>query len=240
MSVEIVSESRILYILSAIAVIIVAVQSIIFIARAWKRGSEIGMSQDELKKIATNAAVTSIVPSLPVIISVLTLAQFLGKPFAWFRENVVGSAVYEVLAANIAAQAQGLTGLEDPNITVEVFVIIMFAMTIGIIWGIVFNIFIMPFMDRAAKRAKSSSKGNGAVSAISGALFLAMLATLSVPHVANFERPSGILAFVVAGAVAILLNWLAKRTEWDVLGEFSLPVSMLSGMAAVVIYANFF
>lgn len=63
----------------------------------------------------------------------LALSQALGRYFPWVRLSVVGSAAYEGMAADLAAQSMGLQGFADPEMTPNIFIIIMLVMTIGII-----------------------------------------------------------------------------------------------------------
>lgn len=169
----------------------------------------------------------------------LALSQALGRYFPWVRLSVVGSAAYEGMAADLAAQSMGLQGFADPEMTPNIFIIIMLVMTIGIIWGIVFNIFFMNRLDKFSKKQKEKVAG-GFISIFSSALFVALLITLSVPYVANVNNIEAIVAFVSAGVAVLILNKVAEVTKWRPLSDFSLPIAMITGMASVVFYVNIF
>ena len=104
-------------------------------AAAFKRGKELNMTKEEMKEAARSSAIFSIIPSLPIIVSYLLLVPALGRYFPWLRLSVVGSAVYETMVANMAAEAFGLESITAGEIPVDVFVFILFVVTIGILGG---------------------------------------------------------------------------------------------------------
>ena len=136
-----IANGPILLLLCALTIGVVAVQAIIFVWMAWRRGQEIGLTKHVMRRTMTNSALFSIVPSMPIIVMMLALSQALGRYFPWLRLSVVGSAAYEGMAADLAAQSMGLEGFTDPDMTPKIYVVIMFVMTVGIVWGILFNIF---------------------------------------------------------------------------------------------------
>lgn len=237
MDYKVVANAPILFLLCALTIAVVVIQAIVFIWVAWRRGKEIGISKQVMRRTMTNSAVFSIVPSLPIIVMMLALSQALGRYFPWMRLSVVGSAAYEGMAADLAAQGMGLQGFTDPNMTPTIFTTIMVVMSVGIIWGIVFNIFFMKRLDQFSKSQKGRAAG-GFVSIFSSALFIALLITLSVPYVANVQNIEAILAFVSAGIVVVVLNKVAEVTKWRSLSDFSLPIALIAGMAAVILYVN--
>lgn len=232
-----VANGPILFLLCALTIAVVAIQAIIFIMVAWRRGQEVGLSKQVMRRTMTNSAIFSIVPSLPIIVMMLALSQALGRYFPWLRLSVVGSAAYEGMAADLAAQSMGLQGFTDPNMSPHIFIIIMFVMSIGIVWGIVFNIFFMNRLDKFSKNRKEKVAG-GFITIFSSALFVALLVTLSVPYVANVQNVEAIIAFISSGVVVLILNKVAEVTKWRNLSDFSLPIALIAGMAAVILYVN--
>lgn len=235
-----IANSPILFILCALVVLIVFSQAALFVYKGYQRGKEIGMQEKVLKKTMTNAAMLTVVPSLPIIVMMLTLSVPLGKYFPWLRLSVVGSAVYEGTAANVAAQSQGLTDISDPNLTPRIFIIILFVMTIGIIWGIVFNILFMGQLDKFSSKAKSNPAIANFIPILSGAMFIALLITLSTPYVADFSQTSNLVAFIAAGLTTIVIEIISKRMDSNILKDFELPIAMIIGMAVVIVQTQLF
>lgn len=231
-----IANSPIVFLLCALVIGVVAIQAIIFIRKAYKRGLELEIQPTVMKKAMTNSAIFSILPTLPIIIMMFALAVPLGNFFAWLRLSIVGSAVYEGTAANIAAQSQGLRDISDPNLTPTIFIIMMFVMTIGIVWGIVFNILFMEQLDKFSKKARS--KGSSFVPIFTTALFLGMLATLSAPYAADIGNTTGMVSYFVAGIAVVICDKIAKKTNKRLLSDFSLPIALIVGMGAAVLVAN--
>src|SRR5690625_7898946 len=123
----------------------------------------------------------------------------------------------------------GLEGFTDPDMTPHVFLIMMFVMSIGIIWGIVFNIFFMNRLDKFSKSKKEKVAG-GFLTGFSSALFIALLITLSVPYVANVNNIEAVGAFVSGGVVVMILYRVSDVTRWQGLSDFSLSIAMLAGV----------
>lgn len=232
-----VANSTVLALLIGMTILVVVGQSVLFVRKGLKRGQELGLSQTKLKKVVANAAIFSVLPSLPIIVMLLALSIPLGRFFPWLRLSVVGSAAYEGMAANIAANSMGLSDLTDPGLTPQIFGIIMLVMTIGIIWGILFNILFMKHLDDFSKKAKA--KKNNFIPIFTAAIFSGMLATLSAPYVANLQNIRAVLSFLTAGIAVLLLNKIAKETKVRIISEFSLPVAMIVGMAIAIIHSNF-
>ena len=231
------ANSNIVFVLCAVVILVVFVQATLFVRKAWKRGIELEMDAKDLKKAVYNSAALSMVPSFPIIVMMLALSVPLGRFFPWLRLSIVGSAIYEGTAANVAAQAMGLTDISDPGMTPEIFVIVMFVMTIGIIWGILFNIFFMKKLDTFMK-GNAATLAGGFMGIFSGTLFIAMLITLSTPFASNIANPNGIVAFFTSAATALTCNWAAKKFNKPTLGDFSLPISLIVGMIVVILVAN--
>jgi len=129
-------NSPILFILSGIVIAAVLAQSVFFLVKAWKRGREIGMSADKLKKISVTAAIFTIAPAIAIVIGVITLSKDLGVPLPWIRLSVVGSLSYETIAATNAENAMGLTFGLVTNLTASQYVTIATVMTISIMVGV--------------------------------------------------------------------------------------------------------
>ena len=229
-----VANSNVLYFLCGLIIFMVVLQSILFIYLSVKRARELEITEEVTKKVIINSAVFSVLPSLPIIVMLLALSIQLGRYFPWLRLSIVGSAAYEGMAAGIAAKAMGLDNINQS--TPEDYIVIMLVMTIGIIWGILFNIFFMKKLDKMSKQAKE--KKNEFMPIFTASLFCGMLATISMPYVGNTKNMTSIVSFLVAGCSVILLNQIAKATKVKSMSEFSLPIALIIGMAAAVVYTN--
>ena len=220
------ANSSTMAILCTITILIVLLQPVLFIMLALKRGKELEMTGEELKEAARSSAIFSIVPSLPIVVSYLMLVPLLGRYFPWLRLSVVGSATYETMVANMAAQAFGMESLAVENIPLDVFVAILFVVSIGILGGNIFNVIFLKTYDKGVEQVKS--RNATLVPLITGAMFLGMYGTFAAPYLTSVSDLPMISAILGAGAVSLVLTKAAK--EAPKLKEFAFPISMLAGM----------
>ncbi|WP_125140522.1 DUF5058 family protein [Clostridium transplantifaecale] len=214
--------------LCGLTILVVLIQPVLFSLAAVRRAKELDMDMAELKTAAKSSSLFSVIPSLPILISYLLLVPFLGRFFPWLRLSVVGSAAYETMVANMAAEAFGLESMSVPNIPAEVFIGIVFVVSIGILGGNLFNVIFLKMYDR--KVASLKSKNAAVVPVITTAMFLGMYSTMAAPHMTNFTNISGLGSFFIAGACALAVGKAADKVPG--LKEFAFPASMIAGMLA--------
>lgn len=220
--------SRNMLILCALAIIIVLFQAVIFFILGLRRAKELGIKDEEVKETITSSAVFSILPSLPIIVSYLVLVPALGRYFPWLRLSVVGSPVYETMVANMAAEAYGLPSIMTPEIPINVFLGILFLVSIAILGGNVFNIFFLKSYDKKVENLKN--KNAAVVPIITTGMFLAVYGIQSAPFFTNVKNIPGIVALFSAGAAALLLGKITEK--YKKIKEFTFPASMIIGMFA--------
>ena len=220
------ANSTTMAILCGITILIVLLQPVIFMIVAFKRGKELNMTDQEMKEAARSSAIFSIIPSLPIIVSYLLLVPSLGRYFPWLRLSVVGSAAYETMVANMAAEALGLESITVPDIPADTFVFILFVVTIGILGGNIFNVFFFKAYDKKVESIKNSNAK--LVPIITTAMFLGLYGTMAAPHFTNIANIPAVAAILVAGITSIFVNKFAANHKK--LKEFAFPLSMIVGM----------
>lgn len=223
-----------LFILAGAAVLVVIVQSVVFLIKAWRHALELGYSKDKLKKLAVSAAIFSIPPAIGVGIGIITLAGTLGLPLPWLRLSVVGAIMYELSAATTAAQAMGVE-LGSALNAVQ-FSNIAWIMTIGICTGLVL---IPVFCRKTLDKFNSVGSGDKAWAGIfTDAIFMGLIATfvgLGVGEVR--ESGEGIvkaLVLVVSALVMVLCGLGRKKLGWKWMNDYALPICMILSMAAAI------
>jgi hypothetical protein len=200
---------------------------------ARKRGKEIGLSTGEMNKAVKSTAIFAILPSVPVLASYIILVPFLGNYFPWMRLSVVGSVTYETMVASMASGAFGFPEIYNTDFPPTVFLSILLILTVGILGGNFFNLFFLKAYDKGIKNVVS--KNAALLPIITGALFIALYAVLAAPTLVNFKNPVGIATFIVAGAISLLFDKLAKKHPK--LGEYAFSLSLLGGMISARIFA---
>ena len=98
-----IANSGVMYLMSSIVILSVVGVCLVFFTKAYKEGLKIGMNKKDLKKVVTSSAVFTVIPSVGILLGVITLSGSLGVPIPWLRLSVVGALHYEVMAADMAA-----------------------------------------------------------------------------------------------------------------------------------------
>lgn len=87
-------------------------------------------SKEELKKIVINCIGISLVPSIPIVLSVIVMVPVLGVALPWLRTSVIGSANNELISATMAAEAMGVE-FTSTTMTIEAWINAAWSMTLG-------------------------------------------------------------------------------------------------------------
>ena len=69
-------------------------QCLVFMKRAWKHALELGLQPAQIKKGLTTGITISIMPTLPVLLVLMSLMPLLVTPLPWLRLSIIGSAYY--------------------------------------------------------------------------------------------------------------------------------------------------
>ena len=136
-----IANSPLMFVLCSIVILFVVVQAVLFMRRAWKHGTEIGLDKGIMKSTVTGSALFSIVPSIPILIILVMLMSVLGNHFGCACRSSAPAPMKNV-AANIAARSFGLLSYTDEGYTSSIFVATMWAMSICILYELLLVIFL--------------------------------------------------------------------------------------------------
>ena len=103
-----------MWIACGIPVVFVIIQAVLFAKGAYSAGKKIGLSDAKMKKAMKSSAVTSIGPSIVVLSGMLSLLVTVGGPVGWMRLSMIGSVMFESIAAGLGTSAVGVTLGTDP------------------------------------------------------------------------------------------------------------------------------
>jgi hypothetical protein len=166
---------------------------------------------------------------------VFALVPLLGVPWPWWRLSVVGSLVYETMAAEMTLGAMGLDFTRLAEATARDFVLVMFVMSIGIMGGM----FVSPFVTKPIHMGSMKMRaGDKRWAALGGSVFfMVMLAVFVVPFFLNFTTTGYIqmLTFITSLVITLLLNKLAVG-KLAFLKNFILAISLILAMASSVLW----
>ncbi len=228
-----VANSTLMLLLCGTVIVIVAVQAVIFLVRANKEAGNLGISKEIRKKVIVNAGLFSILPSLPIVIILAVLLPVLGQYLPWLRLSVIGSAMYENMAADITVKTFGLSGVADSGMTPSIFLSVAWVMTLGVILYPVANIVFLKSYTGGIRKAQS--KG-GFLHVGVPSMFVGLMGVYAGPYVVNFKNPTGITTVVVAGVLVFAFDAIAKKSGVGWLKDFSFPLAMVAGMASAILF----
>lgn len=223
-----------LFVLVIIVIIFVLLQSVFFLIKAWQEGLKIGLTSKIMLNTVKSSVIFSIVPSLPIVLSLIAMVPVLGIPFPWLRLSVIGSAPYELLAANIGAQSMGIKGLGAPGYTAQVFANSMWIMSAGIIWSLVFCIFFLKKLQKGMKNIKK--KDSNWLEIMISSLYFGMLCVFIGQPIVDRGVP---LATILSSAgIMLILGFIIKKFNAKWLNNFALSISMIGAMALAVLFTS--
>lgn len=227
------ANSSILFIIGAIIIIFVLLQAILFIRLAWKEGLKIGLTRQQMLKGLRSGMISAIVPSIPIVVTLISMVAVLGIPVPWIRLSVIGSGPYELLAAGIGAKSMGVEGLGGAGYTAQVFANSAWVMTIGAMWS---SLIVFFFLRKIGKVYQRIENGDSRwMEIVSSSAFFGVVCIF----IADPLTKGGLsLITLLAGAILMILcAVLVFKCKMAWLKEFALPVSMIGAMVCAVLFA---
>ena len=233
-------NSPVLFLLAGIIVAVVLAQSVYFLVKAWRRGKEIGMPMDKLKKVVIGTAIFTVAPATAIVISVISLSKKLGIPLPWMRLSVVGAITYETPAAANALSAMGLEWAKISSLTAQQYVTVAAVMTMGIMVGI----WLVPVVGRKIQNGmltlEKRDKKWGEI--FSASLFLGMISAFLGYVFCDFASVfagnlSGLIAplvMLVSALMMIVCAFALKKLNWRWMNDYALPISLIAGMVSAI------
>lgn len=227
------------FVLGAIIAVTVIVMSIVFLVKAIKRGKKIGMTNEQFKKAITTSAVFSIVPSIPIVIGIGVMMQFLGLAVPWIRLTVIGALQYEISAVFQVTEG----GIMSTPMAVTATMV----MTISILSGPLFNsIFYKKYqgkmMDLQIKNKKlmdtlTGSLLSGMLAGIISAILIGGFFTLNNkapdnPNVPEIVTNGSVTLITLATSMGIMAicGIIMKVFKQKWIENYALPFSILGAM----------
>jgi hypothetical protein len=229
-----IANSGYLYLWGGIILLVILVQAVLFIRLAWKEGLRIGMSSQQMFKGLRAGMVSSIIPSLPIVISLIVMSTSLGVPFPWMRLSIIGSYPYEILAAGIGAEKMGVEKLGGAGYTGQVFANSVWVMTIGTIWA---GLMVFFFLKTLKKRYQKVEKRDPQwMKIITNAAFFGVVCVFLAKELT--AGGVSLLTTVTGAVLMVICAILIKKAGLKWLTEFAVPISMIGALAGAVIFSK--
>lgn len=201
--------------------------SALYLVKSIKAGKEMGISTEQIKVAAKTSCITSIGPSIVIMLNMVSLLMVAGAPTALLRLGVIGDIQYEMICASLAADAYGTT-VSVENMTPHIFQAMLFVMAVGCIgWLVTPAVFCNSF-DKVL--SKLNGRGNNVKKAtlISTAALLGCYAYVQAPYLTAMDAKT--VAMVVGFIAMLIIQKLQKKTKKKWLYECGLMIAMIAGM----------
>ena len=230
-----VSNSLFMYLISGAIILSVVIVCLLFFIKAYRERIKIGIDKKDLNKVITSSTIFTIVPSIGILLGVITLSGSLGVPIPWLRLSVIGALHYEIMAADMAAKASGLQVLSPEFMTPEILVTVMFVMAIGIIGGGLFCVLALKKYQKTLK--KSTSKDNKWGQILFSSIFIGLVCAFIGSSFADVKVGSytSLIVIITSACCMAFCDYLVKKKNHKWLDSFALSISMLTGMAMAVL-----
>ncbi|MBE5773429.1 MAG: DUF5058 family protein [Clostridiales bacterium] len=233
-------NAPVLYVLAGIIVLVVLAQSGFFLTKAWKRGLELGMNKERLRRVVTTSAVFTVAPAVAIVISVITLAKDLGVPLPWLRLSVVGSLSYETIAAANAESAMGLVFGQVTSLTASQYATIVCVMTLSIMVGI----WLVPVVCKRVQGGMASleTRDKKWADVFSNAMFIGMISAflgyvfcdVSTVLEGSFAGLIPVCVMLVSAVCVVICSMVHKVFKKAWILDYALPVSLILSMLSAI------
>jgi len=233
----------IIYVLGGFIAAAIIAMSLVFILKAVKRAKAIGMDGKKIKETIKSSALFSIVPSIPIVIGIGIMMQYLGLAIPWIRLSVIGALQYELIAMDQANAALTELGISDGNVLIATAVTVM---TLSILSGPIFNaVFYKKYQGKLADlQQKNSRLMNSITGALMGGLLAGMLSSILVGAIFTVGNPAApdatgvttygeVTLITLAASVVIMLlcGLILKVFKQKWIESYALPVTILGALA---------
>lgn len=219
-----------MYAFVAVIIIGILVQNFIMMRKAWNHAkNDLKLDNTQIRKGLINGILVSIVPTIPVIVVLLTMVPMLGSPLPWLRLSVIGSATGESIAADAGLQSVGET-LGIGTITMVGWTAACWVMSLGNSSSLLWSTFairpISKMYDAAEKVDMRLVLGIGA-GCLAGTMAYAAV-NFGLKYI-----PSGMTtfwAFAASFCLGIVITLVNKKLKKSWLNDFLMAICMLFGM----------
>lgn len=225
-----IANSLPMWIACGVAVALVVVQALIFAKNAFGAGRKMGLTDKQLKGAVKSSAITSIGPSVVILSGMLSLLISVGGPMAWMRLSLIGSVMFESIAAGFGTSAVGVT-LGADTLTPLALTMAVWTMILGSIGWVIFATFSASRMDKV--QTKITGGDSAKLVAISGAAIIGAFSAMSASHLVRLNKNS--LACVLGAVIMGVLVTVTEKKNLKGLREWNLTISILAAMIITAI-----
>ncbi len=223
-------------IFAAILIGFVLIQATVFLNKALRFNKEHQVLTKEEVNISVRTGIFSVIgPAFSVMIAALSLMAIMGSGATLMRIGVIGSANYEIMLSGIAADTLGIQ-LGSSDMTVNIFVLALFAMVLGSAPYFINCLITLKPMERSLAKATLNKKAFGNVVG-----FIASMALMSYFSIDNLLKGKvEAVVLIVSGAVAYALITYSKKSGNKKIFEWLLAICLIVGLGTSILLTQVF
>lgn len=235
-------ESPFMYLMAAVIIGFIVIESVFFMARAYKRGKQLGISKETMKNTVFTSAVFTVAPAISILATVIVLASALGIVLPWIRLSVIGNLAYESVAATTILEQFGKT-IDSPVTDPQQFSAVTWVMTVGASFPLVLLPLFCKFLHKKIGGVVSSNAKNSKLADnISAAAFIGIIAAFIAVSVngksSNGASDAGFMSIatlVAAIVIMVILENICVKFRLGKLQPFNMPISIFFAMGVAVV-----
>ncbi|WP_312202390.1 DUF5058 family protein [Anaerospora hongkongensis] len=210
---------------SSIIIIVILLQSLIYLREAFKAADKLNMPRETCYAGMRSAMITALGPALAPVIVLLALIAVVGAPTAWMRLNDIGAARTELAMLTLAAKVIGV----DPQsaaFNLKAYTYSLWGMALNNIgWMLVALLFTHKMGSMVVKlNQKYDPKW---IKYLMTGASVGLFAFLLSGQLINAKTDNWYAAFISAGFMLVISRLFRKHQR---LQEVALGVSMIAGM----------
>lgn len=222
-----------LWLFAALVVSVVVMQALLYLRMSLDFSNRFAiLTPQERKTVYKTATINSIGPAVAIFFVAISLVAMVGGPVTLMRVGVIGSAVFEFVAADQGAKAVGAE-LGKDSYTLQAFAASVWVMTLGGMGWLISTFVMTKSLDRAQNRMAVSNpaliRAVGTATPVAIFLLLGANAAVDKQWLSNITIAKDQLAAVVASAACMAMLVAAGRHRaW--LREWAVGLSLIAGL----------
>lgn len=226
MSVNELMNSGGMWIACSIMIIVVLVQSTLFLKNGLKVAPSLGLTKKQTTAGMRAAMITAIGPSLSPIIVLLSLVAVLGGPNAWMRMNDVGAARTELAMSDLAVNVLNGSITNGVGLTDTQFAAAIWGMALNNVAWIIIALILSSRMGKVIQKLEAKYNPIWIKMLMAGSTF-GLFSYLLGNQVVNTSM-GHIASAIASGLCMFLIGRLLSKHQR--LQELGLGISLVVGM----------
>lgn len=222
-----VANQPILWLACVPMVAIICYQAYAFITNAYRTGLAMGIEKETLHRALRAGAISAVGPSCAIGVGVVALMAIIGGPMGYLKLVDCGSLIYELSNVKFISEAWGTT---TEALTINQWGDMIWTMAASLVFWFVSVAFLTPSYDKILSAV--TQRDENILNYVVMACTIGIYSKIAVPHMFKIS-PATYAVLASAGAMLVLI-FIRKQTGMKWITEWSLPISMIIGMAVSV------